>query len=152
MILSGTEGGMRKATYALVAIVAVLAVFVIGRYFSGHAGPSLAVQKSCTDAARKMLQNSAGDNYMVRYNVARNKCFVLVESNGLVNNGKDMYTQSAITDVFGHIEYGAFYGTKPRAKTQYTPAVCKMLGDDGKRVNCKTTDEWEAFAKRLMKE
>ena len=89
---------------------------------------------------------------MDHYNVARSKCFVLVESVGLMNDGKDEYAKSTITDVFEHIEYGVFYGTKKRTAMQYTPALCRMLGDDGKWVDCKTTPEWEAFAKRLMKE
>jgi hypothetical protein len=141
---------MRNIIFALVAAVALLAAYFIGRYFAGPAEAPLALQKSCADAAVKMLQNAAGDNYMTHYNVAQNKCFVLVQSNGLANDGKGMYTKSTITDVFGHLEYGVFDGTKKRDAMQYTPALCRMLEDDGKWVECKTTPEWEEFAKRLM--
>ena len=143
---------MRNAIYALVILVPLSSAILIGRYFAGHAGTSLALQKACATAAVKLLHTTAGNNYMTHYNSAQNRCFVLVKSAGLVNDGDDMYAKSTITAVSEHIEYGSFYGTKKRAAVQYTPALCRMLEDDGRFVDCKTTSEWEAFAKRLMNE
>lgn len=118
---------------------------------------SIELQEKCARQAREEfitegLQKEELADFSNHYNVALNKCFVLVENTDAKTAPGTIWINKTLVDAFEGKVYGNYMWRSDKVKKywQVPPVQCKVTTLSGEEKNCTSSDEFDALVKQYM--
>lgn len=118
---------------------------------------SLDLQRNCAQQAEKIFHqlgynlNPTGSNiavYQNHYNAKLNKCFMVLTATAMKVTA---YGEKYLFDAYEQREYGEYIWQSSKLTPHSDEVLSCLLSDPSKpEANCKTKQEFDAFAARYM--
>ena len=169
-----------KPIYVVLALVAVIAAFVIGTQYqtlrpspksqqppipTAESAPtaaavrSLELQRMCADQASKAFkeigypkQQAVDHSFENHYSVKLGKCFVIYRTYDVSKVTTSSIFES-LDDAFEGVNYGDFFdsiGGKNEPVPQHHVTTCEISIPGKQTTYCQTQDEWDKFKAAYM--
>ncbi len=118
---------------------------------------TLELQEKCAKQAREEfnaegLEKEKFAGFSNHYNVALNKCFVLVENTDPKTTPGTIWTNKTLVDAFEGKVYGEYmwHSDKVKKYWEVPPVQCKVTTLSGEEKSCISSDEFDALVKQYM--
>lgn len=118
---------------------------------------SLELQARCAKQARaeftaEGFEKKEFADFTNHYNVALNKCFVLVENTDAKTTPGTIWADKTLPDAFEGKIYGEYMWRSDKSQKYWEvpPVKCEVTTLSGEEKNCTSSDEFDALVKQYM--
>jgi|SRR5580704_3788174 hypothetical protein len=118
---------------------------------------TLELQEKCAKQAREEFNVDGWEKeklagFSNHYNVALNKCFILIENTDTKTTPGTIWTNKTLTDAFEGKVYGEYmwHSDKVKKYWEVPPVRCKVTTLSGEEQNCASSGEFDALLRQYM--